>query len=79
TLNDVMLEEIKNFPPPSTPTGKEIKIKYITQAAGSYPVFLFFANEPKYIPDNYRRYIEKTLRRHFGFEGVPIIVAFKTK
>ncbi|HEX2865856.1 MAG TPA: ribosome biogenesis GTPase Der [Ignavibacteriales bacterium] len=79
TLNDVMLEEIKNFPPPSTPTGKEIKIKYITQAAGTYPVFLFFANEPKYIPDNYRRYLEKTIRRHFGFEGVPIIVAFKAK
>lgn len=78
-LNDVMLEEIKNFPPPSTPTGKEVKIKYITQVGDTYPAFLFFSNEPKYIPDNYRRYIEKTLRRHFGFEGVPIVIAFKAK
>ncbi|MCU7498834.1 MAG: ribosome biogenesis GTPase Der, partial [Ignavibacteria bacterium] len=78
-LNNVMLEEINNFPPPSTPTGKEIKIKYVTQVGDHYPAFLFFANEPKYIPDNYRRYIEKTLRRHFGFEGVPIVVAFKAK
>ncbi|MGE5399119.1 MAG: ribosome biogenesis GTPase Der [Ignavibacteriales bacterium] len=79
TLNNVMLEEIANFPPPSTPTGKEVKIKYITQAGENYPIFLFFSNEPKYIPDNYKRYLEKALRRNFGFEGVPLICAFKTK
>ncbi|MCU7495077.1 MAG: ribosome biogenesis GTPase Der [Ignavibacteria bacterium] len=78
-LNDVMLEEIKNFPPPSTPTGKEIKIKYITQVGDSYPAFLFFTNEPKYVPDNYKRYLEKALRRNFGFEGVPVVLAFKAK
>lgn len=78
-LNDIMLEEIRNFPPPSTPTGKEIKIKYITQAGNNYPIFLFFANEPKHIPDNYKRYIEKTLRKHFGFKGVPVTLAFKEK
>lgn len=78
-LNEVMLAEIKNFPPPSTPTGKEIKIKYITQAGNLNPLFLFFANEPKYIPDNYKRYIEKTLRKHFDFKGVPITIVFKEK
>lgn len=78
-LNDVMLQVIEDFPPPSTPTGKEVKIKYITQAAGSYPVFLFFANEPKYIPDNYRRYLEKAMRKHFGFKGIPLVLSFKAK
>lgn len=78
-LNDVMLKEIENFPPPSTPTGKEIKIKYITQVGDHYPVFLFFANEPKYIADNYRRFLEKALRRNFGFQGVPFTISFKNK
>lgn len=78
-LNEVMQTEIKSFPPPSTPTGKEIKIKYITQAGNYNPLFLFFSNEPKYIPDNYKRYLEKTLRKHFDFRGVPITIVFKEK
>lgn len=78
-LNDVLLEEIANFPPPSTPTGKEIKIKYITQVGDKYPIFLFFSNYPKHIPDNYRKYIEKTIRKNFGFSGVPFTISFKEK
>lgn len=78
-LNDILLPEIERNPPPATHTGKEVKIKYITQAAGSYPVFLFFANYPKDIPEHYKRFLEKTIRRSFGFEGVPIILSFKMK
>ena len=78
-LNDVMLEEIKRVAPPTTPTGKEVKIKFVTQVGEHYPIFLFFANEHKYIPENYKRFLEKTIRRNFGFEGVPITVSFKEK
>ncbi|MBU2492636.1 MAG: ribosome biogenesis GTPase Der [Bacteroidetes bacterium] len=78
-LNDIILPEISNTPPPSTPNGKEIKIKYITQVGDKYPIFLFFANDVKYIPDSYRRYLEKLIRRHFGFEGVPMTISLKDK
>ncbi len=78
-LNNVLLEEIESFPPPSTPTGKEVKIKYITQVGQNYPIFLFFANQPKFIQDNYKRYLEKTIRKHFGFTGVPIMISFREK
>jgi GTP-binding protein len=78
-LNEILLQEIINFPPPSSPTGKEIKIKYITQVGQNYPVFLFFTNEPKFISDNYKRFLEKTIRRHFGFIGVPFTLSFKSK
>ncbi len=78
-LNDILLDEIASFPPPATPTGKEIKIKYITQVGLNYPIFLFFANQPKYIPDNYKRYLEKAIRRHFGFTGVPFLISFREK
>jgi GTPase len=78
-LNDVLLPEIEKTPPPASPTGKEIKIKYITQVGEHYPIFLVFANFPKYIPDHYRRFLEKLIRRHFGFIGVPMTVSFKEK
>jgi GTP-binding protein len=78
-LNETILPEIERNPPPSTATGKEVKIKYITQAKGSYPVFLFFTNYPKEIPEHYKRYLEKLIRRKYGFTGVTIILSFKTK
>ncbi|MDR3609568.1 MAG: ribosome biogenesis GTPase Der [Ignavibacteriaceae bacterium] len=78
-LNETILPEIEKNPPPSTATGKEVKIKYITQAKGSYPVFLFFTNYPKEIPEHYKRYLEKLIRRKFGFTGVTVILSFKAK
>jgi GTP-binding protein len=78
-LNNVLLDEIESFPPAATPTGKEVKIKYITQVGQNYPIFLFFANQPKFIQDNYKRYLEKTIRKHFGFTGVPIMISFREK
>ena len=78
-LNDTLLPELQRNTPPATPTGKEVKIKYITQVGDHYPIFLFFANESKFIPDSYKRFIEKTIRRHFGFDGVPMTITFKDK
>ncbi|HET54525.1 MAG TPA: ribosome biogenesis GTPase Der [Ignavibacteria bacterium] len=76
-LNDIILEEVKRTPPPSTPNGKEIKIKYITQVGEHYPIFLFFANDNKYIPDSYKRFLEKIIRNRYGFSGVPMTISFK--
>jgi GTP-binding protein len=77
-LNDVLLEEIKRMPPQAT-GGKEIKINYITQLKFSPPVFGFFTNEPTLITENYKRYLEKKIREHFGFQGVPVSLVFKKK
>jgi GTP-binding protein len=78
-LNDILLPEIENTPPPATPTGREVKIKYVTQVGNHYPIFLFFANEPRFISDQYRRFLERLIRKNFGFEGVPMTVSFKEK
>lgn len=79
TLNEVLLPEIEKSTPPATSTGKEVKIKYITQGGKYYPVFIFFSNRPKDIPDNYRRFLEKMIRKNFGFEGVPFTIIFRAK
>jgi len=78
-LNEKLLPEIEKSPPAATHTGKEVKIKYITQAKGSYPVFLFFTNYPKEIKDQYKRFLEKLIRKNFGFTGVPVTLSFKKK
>ncbi len=77
-LNDILGADIKTFPPRSK-SGKEIKIKYITQVKSKPPVFAFFCNEPKLIDDNYQRYLQNKIREHFTFEGVPILLSFKQK
>jgi GTP-binding protein len=78
-LNDFLLPEIEKSPPPSTPSGKEVKIKYITQIGEHYPIFAFFCNYPKHVADNYKRFLEKMIRNKYGFRGVPITLSFKTK
>jgi GTPase len=78
-LNDILLPEIEKSPPPATSTGKEVKIKYITQVGNKYPVFLFFLNYPKDIAEHYKRYLEKLIRKYYGFKGVPVTLSFKKK
>ena len=55
-----------------TGQGREIKILYATQHSVSPPTFVVFANRPDLITDAYRRYLENSLRREFGFEGTPL-------
>jgi GTP-binding protein len=77
-LNDVMLPLIENYPPPAL-KGKHVKIKYVTQIAGTSPMFAFFCNLPQYIKEPYKRYIENKLLENFDFSGVPIQVFFRQK
>jgi GTPase len=77
-LNDVMLKEIEAYPPPAV-KGKYVKIKYVTQLPTHNPTFAFFCNLPQYIRESYTRFLENKLRKHFGFEGVPLNVVYRKK
>ncbi len=77
-LNDLILKEIEAYPPPAI-KGKFVKIKYITQLPTHNPTFAFFCNLPQYIKESYTRFLENKIRKHFGFEGVPINVIFRKK
>ncbi len=77
-LNDIMLEEIENFPPPAW-KGKYIKIKYVTQLPTPFPSFAFFCNLPQYIRDPYKRFVENKLRAHFELSGCPVLTFFRQK
>jgi GTP-binding protein len=77
-LNDVLLKEIENYPPPAI-KGKFVKIKYITQFPAKCPTFAFYCNLPQYIQESYQRYLENKIREHFGLQGVPIRLFFRQK
>jgi GTPase len=78
-LNEAMLEIVRATPPPATATGREVKLYYATQVREAPPVIVFFTNEPRYIPESYRRFVERQVRKQFGFEGVPLTVQFRQK
>lgn len=65
--------------PPSSKSGRELKIKYMTQIGTSYPVFAFFCNNPELVLSNYKRFLEKRLRQAFDFTGVPVSFRYKKK
>jgi GTP-binding protein len=65
--------------PPSSPGRRVLRIKYATQAEVRPPTFVFFANDASLIHFSYRRYLENTLRRRFGFEGTAIKLEFRSR
>ncbi len=77
-LNDAMLPEIENYPPPAW-KGKYIKIKYVTQLPTRTPQFAFFCNLPQWVKDPYKRFLQNKLREHFDFTGCPIQVYTRAK
>lgn len=78
-LNEVMLPIIEAFPPQSV-KGKYIKIKYCSQLPNTQiPSFLFFANLPQYIKDNYRRFLENKIRENWKLTGTPINIFIRQK
>ena len=77
-LNQILLPELEKTPPPAV-QGKDLRINYITQVSSEPPVFAFFANHPLLIPDAYKRFMEKIMRRNFDFIGTPISFIFRRK
>lgn len=77
-LNDVLLPIISHNPPPIN-KDKVIRIKYITQLPTSFPAFAFFCNLPQYVKENYKRFLENQIRKHWDFKGVPIEIYFRKK
>ncbi|MBQ0064027.1 MAG: ribosome biogenesis GTPase Der [Prevotella sp.] len=78
-LNEVMLPLVEAYPPPSI-KGKYIKIKYCSQVPDTQiPTFVFYANLPQYIKENYRRFLENKIRANWDLSGTPINVFVRQK
>jgi GTP-binding protein len=77
-LNEFLKRATTHLSPP-VQSGKQLKIKYVTQTGTRPPTFTFFVNDPKLVHFSYERYLANQLRREYGFEGVPVRLRFKRK
>ncbi len=76
-VNDVIQRATKKHILPRV-AGKQLKIRYATQAEVNPPTFVLFVNDPKLVHFSYQRYLENALRCSFGFAGTPLRLVFKT-
>jgi GTP-binding protein len=78
TVNDVIQQAVAAHNRP-TSHGKQLKIFYATQAETNPPTFVFFTNDATLVHFSYKRFLENTLRKAFGFAGTPLRLNFKTR
>ncbi len=71
------LEEIMNTTPPPTYRGRDLRIHYVTQPTTEPPLFAFWLRNPEFMAASYRKFLERKLREQYGFEGVPVRLAFR--
>jgi len=52
---------------------------YITQIDINAPTFIAFVNHKERANFAFKRWLENTIRKHFGFMGTPIVIRFKER
>jgi len=77
-LNDIIGKEFINRPP-RFPKNKVCKIMYITQVDINAPTFMVFINHKSRANFAFKRRLENSIRKHFGFMGTPIVIRFKER
>jgi GTP-binding protein len=77
-LNAAMRRTLAAHGPPSV-GGRRLKLLYVTQAAVRPPTFVFFVNDAALLHFSYRRYLENSIRRAFGFEGTALKFIFRSR
>ena len=77
-LNGLLRRAIARRPPP--PFGrKRLKLLYVTQPRIEPPTFVLFVNEARLVFGPYKRYLENSLRRAFGFRGAGLRLFFRSR
>jgi GTPase len=64
---------------PSGPSGKPLRLYYLTQAGVAPPTFVAFTNRRAPLYFSVERYIENRIREAFGFTGTPIVIKSRSK
>jgi GTP-binding protein len=75
-LNDTVRRAIAEHAIPSV-KGRQMKIRYATQADVSPPTIILFCNHPELLHFSYVRYLENAIRKKFSFRGVPLKVEMR--
>jgi len=70
-LNRWLAGQTAEHPPPA-PSGRRIRLRYMTQVKTRPPTFVVFASVPEAVPEDYKRFLVNGLRRDFDMPGTPI-------
>jgi len=77
-LNKVIRAAVEKVNPPS-PRGKQVRLLYATQVATGPPRIVIFVNHPSDLPENYRRYMEASIRGSIDLIGVPLRIMYRKR
>ena len=77
-VNRVLHKLMVDQPPPVAGHGRA-KLFFGAQVAVAPPTFIIVCRRPDAIRQAYRRFVERRLRDEFGFAGVPLVVAFRSR
>lgn len=75
-LNRWFEDAVEANPPPA-PSGRRIKLRYITQVKTRPPTFVVFGTRVDQLPDTYRRYLLNSMRRDLKLGPVPMRLNFR--
>tara|TARA_Y100001934_G_C12334233_1_gene766705 strand:+ start:508 stop:2097 length:1590 start_codon:yes stop_codon:yes gene_type:complete len=64
---------------PIAATGSHLKFFYATHVKQAPPTFVMFLNKSDPFTEAYHKYLQKQLRKAFGFEGCPIVLVAKAR
>lgn len=70
-LNRWLKAMVEGHPPPA-PSGRRIKMRYMTQVKTRPPTFVVFTSVPDKVPESYKRFLVNGLRADFDMPGTPI-------
>ncbi len=77
-LNRTLHDAVERRQPISA-TGHRLKFYYATQVRQSPPTFLLFVNRDELFSDAYKKYLAGEMRKAFGYEGCPVVLAAKPR
>ncbi|MBI5800165.1 MAG: ribosome biogenesis GTPase Der, partial [Verrucomicrobia bacterium] len=77
-LNRTLTDAIKLRQPVSS-VGHHLKFFYATQVRQAPPTFLLFVNRDELLSQQYTKYLAGEMRKAFGYEGCPIVLAAKAR
>ena len=75
-LNEWLQRQVERHPPPA-PSGRRIRLRYMTQANARPPTFVIFCSNAKDLPESYTRFLINGLREDFGLWGVPLRITLR--
>ncbi len=77
-LNSTLRKAMQDHVPPIV-HNKRLKLFYATQGSIDPPTFILFVNDPQIVHFSYRRYLEKSLRNAYDFEGTAVKMILRAR